>query len=151
MARKARRPTPVPPGGQSAPVVISQPETTPAKLSTKESVLFDEVGDRLSFPAGHPTGQHHQEQLQNRGVDHETELISRPRRGVSERGRLCRGTLRSSPSSAFTSCPAERRNLRSGRTSDSATANRTGIDLPAEGPMLRFDAEKCVHFCDGMR
>jgi hypothetical protein len=46
--------------GQPSPVVISQPKSTAAELSTHESVLFDEGGHRLSFPTFQPTSQHQQ-------------------------------------------------------------------------------------------
>jgi hypothetical protein len=67
---------PVRSSGQPSPVVISQPKSTAAELSTQESVLFDEVGQRLSFPAFQPTSQHQQHHLERRGVDHEAQLIS---------------------------------------------------------------------------
>jgi hypothetical protein len=55
---------PVRSSGQPSPVVISQPKSTAAELSTQESVLFDEGGQRLSFPAFQPTSQHQQHHLE---------------------------------------------------------------------------------------
>ncbi len=48
----------------------------------------------LPFPAGQPTGQDHQQQLEGGGVGHGPELISRPRLKRVGRRRLRNGTLR---------------------------------------------------------
>ena len=49
------------------------------KLSTRESIFFDEVHDGLSLPPSQPANEHAQHCLQRGGVDHGAELISRRR------------------------------------------------------------------------
>jgi hypothetical protein len=67
------------PSRQSAAIVIRQMQATIPKLSTQESMFFDEVRDGLSLPPSQPANEHAQHYLQRGGVDHGAELISRRR------------------------------------------------------------------------
>ena len=63
-------------GGQPPAIVVRETQSTSAKLTAQEPVLFHEVGDGLPLPAVQPTGQHTEHHMQRPEVDHEPELIS---------------------------------------------------------------------------
>ena len=62
---------------ESPPVLIGQVPSLPIQLAPKEAVLFDQVGERLPLSAVPPAGQDQQQRLEDRGVGHEPEVISR--------------------------------------------------------------------------
>ena len=66
-----------------------------AQLAAQGSVLFNQIDHDLPFPTSEPAGQDRQQQLEGGSIDHEPELISRPRvwKAPEER-RLRNGTLR---------------------------------------------------------
>ncbi len=70
---------PVRPYGESPPVAVCQPQATAADLPAQEAILFNELGHCLPFPAIEPASDSEEQQLKNRDVDHERELISRTR------------------------------------------------------------------------
>jgi hypothetical protein len=45
-------------------------------LPPEEAILFDQIGERLSFPAIQPTGDAEEQDPKHRHVDHKRELIS---------------------------------------------------------------------------
>jgi len=63
--------------GEPSPVFIGQAEAAPSQLPPKEAVFLDQVSERFSLSTIQPAGQHHQQHLDGRRVDHERELISR--------------------------------------------------------------------------
>jgi hypothetical protein len=67
---------PVRPRGQPASIVVGQTQPPATELPAQEAVLFDQVRQRLPRPALQPAGQHQQQHLEGRWVDHERELIS---------------------------------------------------------------------------
>ena len=49
---------------------------SPSQLPLEQAILFDQVSNRLPLQAIQPAGQHQQQQLEGRGVNHEREVIS---------------------------------------------------------------------------
>jgi len=45
---------PIGPHGESPPVVVRQPQTSPTELPAQNAILFDEIGQRLTLPAIQP-------------------------------------------------------------------------------------------------
>ena len=66
---------PVSPYGQSPPVV-RQPQAPPTNLPPQEAILFNKIGERLMLAAIQPAGDGKKQQLEDRHVDHERELMS---------------------------------------------------------------------------
>jgi hypothetical protein len=62
--------------GEAPPVSGRQPQATPTDLFPQETILFDQIGERLSLPAIEPAGDGEEQQAEHRHVDHERELIS---------------------------------------------------------------------------
>src|SRR6516225_5752703 len=50
----------------------------PPELPPEDAILFDQIGERLSFPAIQPTGDAEEQDPKHRRVDHKRELISEP-------------------------------------------------------------------------
>jgi Integrase core domain len=63
---------------QMSPIVIRQAQAPSTQLPAQETVLFDQIGERLPLAALQPTGQDQQEHLDGCRGDHERELISQP-------------------------------------------------------------------------
>ena len=68
---------PVRPRSQASAIVVGEAQSPGPQLVPQEPGLFNQVCDGLPLPAIQPAGQHVQHDLQRRGVDHESELISR--------------------------------------------------------------------------
>lgn len=62
--------------GRPADDPLRETQSTSAKLTAQEPVLFDEEGDGVPLAAVQSTGQHTEHHRQRRAVDHEPELIS---------------------------------------------------------------------------
>ena len=77
ISRKAVTAHLVRPRSEPSAIVVGETQSPGPKLAPQELVLFDQVRNRLPLPAVEPAGQHAQHHLQRRGVDHETDLISR--------------------------------------------------------------------------
>ncbi len=60
--------------GESPPVLVREPQSSPTDPSPKEAILFDQVGERLPLPAIEPAGDGEEQQTKGRHVDHGSEL-----------------------------------------------------------------------------
>ena len=69
--------------GQPTAIVVRGTQLTSTKLTPQHPVLVDQVRDGFPFPSVQPTGQHSEDHLQRRGVDHEPQLTSRVARQTS--------------------------------------------------------------------
>jgi hypothetical protein len=79
--------------GQPRAIVVRETQPTSIQLPPQDPILLDHVRDGVPLAPVQPAGQHTEDQLQGREVDHELELISRLPEG-------CRpncGTLRAPP------------------------------------------------------
>jgi len=65
------------PYSKSPPVVVCQPQSPHTELSPEKAILFKEIGQRVPLPPIEPADDSEQQQVDNRDVDHERELISR--------------------------------------------------------------------------
>jgi hypothetical protein len=70
---------PVRPSGEPAPVIVCQPNASTTDPPPEKAILLDEVRNCRPLPAIEPAGDREQQQVQNRNVDHERQLISRTR------------------------------------------------------------------------
>jgi len=70
-------------------IVVRKTQATATKLTPQESILFDQVRDRLALATVEPAREHAEHDLQCGGVDHEAQLNSWP----EERRSAC-GTVR---------------------------------------------------------
>ena len=69
-------PEPVGAHREPAAVIVSKPQAPSTELPPEEAILFDQIGERLSFPAIQPTGDAEEQDPKHRHVDHKRELIS---------------------------------------------------------------------------
>jgi hypothetical protein len=81
-------------GGQPSPVVVGQPKPASAELSPKDTVLFNQIGERLPLSAIQPADDTEEQKAEDRDVDHERELISHDSVNASAHRRSYRGTIR---------------------------------------------------------
>jgi hypothetical protein len=42
--------------GESPSVIVSKPQPSSTELALEEAILFDQIGERLPFPAIQPSG-----------------------------------------------------------------------------------------------
>jgi hypothetical protein len=77
ISRKVRRPDADGADGEPSSVGVRQPHPSRPELSAQEPVFDDQVGDDFAFVALEPTGEHQEQPLESRGVEHERQLISR--------------------------------------------------------------------------
>jgi hypothetical protein len=64
------------PYGQSPPVLIGEPQTSPTELPAEEAILFEQIGECLPLSTIEPSSDGEKEQPKGRHVDHERELTS---------------------------------------------------------------------------
>ena len=62
--------------GESSPFIVRQPQAPPTDLPPQKAILFNKIGQRFTLPAIQPAGDGEEQQLEDRNVDHEPELIS---------------------------------------------------------------------------
>ena len=62
---------------------MSKPQPPSTELAPEEAILFDQIGERLAFPAIQPTGDAEEQGPKHGQVDHERELISDTHRKMS--------------------------------------------------------------------
>src|SRR5262249_24391436 len=74
---------PISPYGKSSPVVVGQPQSPHTDLSSDKAILFNEIGHRLPLSAIEPADDSDEQQLEDRDVDHERELISQSGKKLS--------------------------------------------------------------------
>ena len=91
---QGRAPQPVPLYGESPPVVIRELQTASPDLPAEQAILFDQIGERLSFAAIEPAGDSNEQQPKDRDVDHEPEVISRTAFATTDGPRSHSGTIR---------------------------------------------------------
>jgi hypothetical protein len=61
---------------QAAPVGVSQAEARSAEVPAEYPILGNQVGEGITLAMLQPTGEHDEEQLEGRTVDHERQLTS---------------------------------------------------------------------------
>jgi hypothetical protein len=70
--------------GESPPVVVRQPQAPPTDLLPQKAILFNEIAERFTLPAIQPADNGEEQQLEDRNVDHERELISQSENTVRQ-------------------------------------------------------------------
>jgi hypothetical protein len=65
--------------GEPTPIGVGQPDSSRPELPTEQPVFDDQVGDDFAFAMLEPTGEHQEQPLESRGVEHERQLTSRAR------------------------------------------------------------------------
>jgi len=71
-------------------------------LSPEHAILFDQIGERLPLSMIEPPDDGQEQQPKDRYVDHERELMSRPRQEARQSYRSGAGTLRATRSCSVT-------------------------------------------------
>jgi hypothetical protein len=61
---------------ESPAVIVSKPQASLTELPPQQAILFNQIGERLPFPAIQPTRDAQEQQPKHRHVDHERQLIS---------------------------------------------------------------------------
>jgi hypothetical protein len=51
--------------GEAAPIIVTEPQATPTDLFPQETILFDQIRERLSLPAIQPAGGAEEEQAEH--------------------------------------------------------------------------------------
>jgi hypothetical protein len=69
-------PEPVRAHCEPPPVIVSKPQAPSTELPPEEAILFDQIGERLPFPAIQRTGDTQEQEPKRGHVDHRRELIS---------------------------------------------------------------------------
>ena len=65
---------PIRPHGESAPIIITQPQRLTTQLPAKHTILFEKISKDVSFLAVQPAGQKREQQLERGEVDHGASL-----------------------------------------------------------------------------